>query len=223
MMTAATGATLMQRTIWAKRRSQSFFEECINNWDADEWKRNFRVSRATFLCLELTPYLQRSSIVRKSLSVEKRVAITLWRLGTNIEYCSLSHLFDVGLSPVSVAVSDVCSAIVEHLASRYIAIPAGTNIEYCSLSHLIDVGLSTVSVAVSDVCSAIVEHLASLYIAIPAGEHLKLVVDGLMPKWGVPQCIGAIDSTHPNHCTKGQPMGLLQSKRVPLGGVAGTC
>ena len=45
------------------------------------------------------------------------MAITLWRLGTNIDYCSLSHLFGVGLSTVSVAVSDVCSAIVEHLAS----------------------------------------------------------------------------------------------------------
>ena len=59
----------------------------------------------------------------KSLSVENRVAITLWRLGTNIEYRSLSHLFGVSLSTVCVTVSDVCSAFVEHLASRYIAIP----------------------------------------------------------------------------------------------------
>lgn len=171
MMTAATEATLMRRTTWAKRRSQSFFEECINSWNADEWKRNFRVSRATFqfLCLELTPCLQRSSVVRKSLSVEKRVAITLWRLGTNIEYRSLSHLFGVGLSTVCVAVSDVCSAIVEHLASRYIA--------------------------------------------IPAGERLKLVVDGFMSKWGVPQCVGAIDSTHiPIIAPKDSPLDYYNRK-----------
>ena len=73
---------------------------------------------------------------------------------------------------------------------------AGNKYQYCSLSNLFGVGLSTVCVVVSDVCSAIVEHLASRYIAIPAGERLKLVVDGFMSKWGVPQCIGAIDSTH---------------------------
>lgn len=27
-------------------------------------------------------------------------------------------------------------------------------------------------------------------------EHLKLVAEGFMSKWGVPQCVGAIDSTH---------------------------
>ena len=40
------------------------------------------------------------------------MAITLWRLGTNIEYRSLSHPFGVDLSTVCVAVSDVCSVIV---------------------------------------------------------------------------------------------------------------
>ena len=45
------------------------------------------------------------------------VAITLWRPGINIEYRCLSQLFGVGLSTVCVTVSDVCSAIVEHLAS----------------------------------------------------------------------------------------------------------
>jgi len=171
MLTAAAEATQTRRTIWTKRRSQNFFVECIKNWEEDEWKRNFRVSRATFqfLCLELRPYLQRRSVVRLPLSVEMRVAITLWRLGTNIEYRSLSHLFGVGLSTVCVVVSDVCTAIVEHLANRYIA--------------------------------------------IPAGEHLKLVVDGFMSKWGVPQCVGAIDSTHiPIIAPKDSPLDYYNRK-----------
>ena len=102
--------------------------------------------------LELAPSLRKSSAVKTPLSVEKRVAITLWRLGTNIEYCSLSHLFGVGLSTAYVAVSDVCSAIVDQLTSRYIA--------------------------------------------LPSGENLKLVVNGFLSKLCIPQCIGAIDSTH---------------------------
>ena len=171
MTTATMEASLTRRTTWTKRRSQSFFYECISNWDADEWKRNFRVSRTTFqfLCLELTPYLQKSNVVRTPLSVEKKVALTLWRLGTNVEYRSLSHLFGVGLSTVCVVVSDVCSAIVEHLAKRYIA--------------------------------------------VPAGERLKLVVDGFMSKWGLPQCVGAIDSTHiPIIAPKNNPLDYYNRK-----------
>ena len=115
MMTATMEARLTRRTTWAKQRSQSFFYECISKWDTDKWKRNFHVSRTTFqfLCLKLKPFLQRSSIVRTALSVEIKVATTVWRLGTNIEYRSLSHLFGVGLSTVCVVVSDVCSAVVD--------------------------------------------------------------------------------------------------------------
>ena len=57
--------------------------------------------------------------------MEERVAITLWRLGTNIEYRSIAHLFGVGLSTICVVVHEVCAAIVNTLSSRYIRIPTG--------------------------------------------------------------------------------------------------
>ena len=53
-----------------------------------------RQRRSLWICL------QRNHLVRMPLSVEERVAITLWRLGTTIEYQSLGHLFGVGLSNV---------------------------------------------------------------------------------------------------------------------------
>ena len=59
------------------------------------------------------------------MPVEERVAITLWRLGTNIEYRSLSHLFGVGLSTVCVVVHEVTRSIVSTLMERYIRIPTG--------------------------------------------------------------------------------------------------
>ena len=98
-------------------------------WDDEYWKRNFRIGWPTFrfLCSQLQPYLQRQNALRKPLSVEERVAITLWRLGTNIEYRSLAHLFGVGLSTVCVAVHDVCTAIVDNLLQRYIRIPTGSD------------------------------------------------------------------------------------------------
>ena len=54
------------------------------------------------------------------LTVEKRVAITLWRLGTNIEYRSLSQVFGIGLSTVCVVVADVCTTttVVENAFGR---------------------------------------------------------------------------------------------------------
>ena len=61
-----------------KPRSQTFFSNVVMNWDDVEWKRNFRIG-------------QRRDVVRRPLSVEERIAITLWRLGTNIEYRSIAH------------------------------------------------------------------------------------------------------------------------------------
>ena len=57
--------------------------------------------------------------------MEKRVAITLWRLGTNQEYRSVAHLFGVGTSSVCNIVHEVCNAIVDCLLDKYIVLPRG--------------------------------------------------------------------------------------------------
>jgi hypothetical protein len=53
------------------------------------------------------------------------VALTLWRLGTTVQYRMISHVFGVGLSNVCVIVHEVCEAIVTRLGQRYIKIPQG--------------------------------------------------------------------------------------------------
>ena len=102
-----------------RHRSRAFLNNVVARWDDEEWKRNFRIGRPTFrfLCTQLHPHLQRRHVVRMPLSVEERVAITLWRLGTNIEYRSIAHLFGVGLSTVCVTVHEVCTAIVNVLGN----------------------------------------------------------------------------------------------------------
>ena len=57
--------------------------------------------------------------------MEKRVAITLWRLGTKQEYISVAHLFGVGTSSVCNIVQEVCKIIVDCLLDKYIALPRG--------------------------------------------------------------------------------------------------
>ena len=120
-----------KRMMWTRPRSRTFFCNVVSCWEDTEWKQNFRIGRSTFnfLCLQLTSVLQRREVIRKSLSVEEKIAITLRRLGTNIEYRSIAHLFGVGVSTVCVTVQEVCNAIVNNLFQMYIKIPTGQSAE----------------------------------------------------------------------------------------------
>ena len=91
------------------------------------FKVNFRVCRATFAYLvnELQPVLQRQELLRSIIPVDQRVAIALWRLRTNVEHRTISHLFGVGLSSVCVTVNQVCEAIVVLFGPQYIKLPQG--------------------------------------------------------------------------------------------------
>ena len=119
-----------------------------------DWSEHFCTSRQTFtyLCEQLSTLRKKNTVMRQSLSVEKRVAITLWCLATPTEYRTISHLFGIARSTV------------------------------CEIVH--------------ETCSAIVDRLLTKYITFPSGEQLDSIVDGFLTKWGVPQCVGAIDGCH---------------------------
>ena len=55
------------------------------------------MSRRTFrhLCDELHIRLQHDSTLRQTITVEKREAVALWRLGTNVEYTEQSPISSV--------------------------------------------------------------------------------------------------------------------------------
>ena len=59
----------------------------------------------------------------------------------------------------------------------------------CTVSH-------TVCKIVHTTCTAIVERSLSMYIKFPDGDILDSVVDTFTTKWGVPQCVGAINGCH---------------------------
>jgi len=63
-----------------------------NRW----WKQNLRMTRDTFtiLCNELRQHIQKQSTnMRSPVSVEERVAVTVWKLATNVEYRTLASVF----------------------------------------------------------------------------------------------------------------------------------
>lgn len=91
------------------------------------WRENLRMSRETFkmVCDELRPHIERQTTVfRQAISVEARVAMTIWRLATNVEYRTIASLFGVGRSTVGEIVLDTCDAIANHLLTRYVCVPS---------------------------------------------------------------------------------------------------
>ncbi|KAG1686943.1 Protein ANTAGONIST OF LIKE HETEROCHROMATIN PROTEIN 1 [Nymphon striatum] len=62
------------------------------------------------------------------VSVEKRVAVALWRLATNCEFRTLGSLFGIGCATASKICNQVCDAIVKHLTPTYVKFPSGENL-----------------------------------------------------------------------------------------------
>lgn len=77
------------------------------------------------LSYNVRPYIKRQMCVRDPVSVEKRVAVTIYKLATNLEYRSLSNLFGIGVSTVCSIVVETCRVIADKLLSKYIYIPNG--------------------------------------------------------------------------------------------------
>ena len=118
------------RLLWTKERSSHWWDEIVNSrFTLEDWLANFRMSRDTYvyLCEQLRSSITKhDTTMRKAITVEKRVALTLWFLATGVDYRTVSHLFGVSKSSVCVVTKQVCSAIVTCLLPKYIHIPSGS-------------------------------------------------------------------------------------------------
>ena len=120
------------RRQWVRNRSGHWWQHVVPSFTPREWWENFRMSKSTFeyLCDQLRPFIHRQHTrLRSPLSVQRRVAITLWTLSTPAEYRTIGCLFWVARSAVCVIVHSTCEAIVEHLISKFIACPWGNALE----------------------------------------------------------------------------------------------
>lgn len=86
------------------------------------------MSRETFLfiCHELRPHIERTTT--RYREPENRVAVALWRLSTNTEYRTISHLFGIGISIVCIITREVVQAIVQILMPQFIKVPQGNDL-----------------------------------------------------------------------------------------------
>lgn len=117
------------RSLWMKERSGHWWEHLVKTtFTPQDWLNNFRVSQTTFhyICMKLRPFIcKEDTIMRKAITTEKRIALTLWFLATGSDYRTIGHLFGVAKSTVCVVTKEVCSYIVSQLLPQYIKIPQG--------------------------------------------------------------------------------------------------
>ena len=129
---ASFNTSAMVRTIWVKERSGNWYDNIVlGTFTHREWIENFRMTKETFLCVcnELRSYIEKQDTkLHKAILVDKRVAITLWRLASNADYRTIGHLFGVSKGSVCV-IGEVSKAITATLSPRYIRIPSGNNLK----------------------------------------------------------------------------------------------
>lgn len=66
---------------------------------------------------------------RSPVTVEERVAVTVWKLATNIEHRKLSNLFGLGQSTVGKIVVETCRVITMYLLPQYVYVPSGEKLK----------------------------------------------------------------------------------------------
>jgi hypothetical protein len=118
-----------KRSLWVKNgRTDAWWRNMIDGISpADDWKRNFRMSRERFteLCEEFRPFITPGiSPNYLALSVEKKVDVTLYYLKDTGSIWMTANTFGIHQCTVSKIVLEVFTAILStHLSPKYIHLP----------------------------------------------------------------------------------------------------
>ncbi|KAL1422027.1 hypothetical protein MTO96_022489 [Rhipicephalus appendiculatus] len=119
----ADSAPSLCRSVWSFQRNERWFEDTLPHLTEFHFKQALRVTPSTFRYLveSLACDLNRlSTEMRAAISVEKRVAIGLYRLCSSAEDRTIAHLFGVGRSTVNVVWRQFSTAVIEQLESQWI-------------------------------------------------------------------------------------------------------
>lgn len=98
-----------------KARSSEWWSEIVqHNFLEEDWLENFRISRPTFeyICERLRKYLAPAETqVREPTSIEKQVAVALYKLASCAEYRVIANQFGISKSAVHKYVYAFCIAL----------------------------------------------------------------------------------------------------------------
>ena len=117
-----------ERRFWVRPgRTSLWWDNFMNGVVVEEeWKENFRMSRANFYNLAelLRPHLERQvTVMREPVSVETQLAVTLYYLSDEGRLRKVANAFGLSRSCCSIIVRRVSFAITKHLGPCYIKLP----------------------------------------------------------------------------------------------------
>lgn len=118
-----------KRRFWMKTRNKHWWKIIVpNHFLNEDWLECFRMKRTTFqfICDELGSELRPAIpflVSRKPLSVEQKVAITLYYLASCCEYRVVANIFGVHKTSVWRCVHDTVDAINKILLPKFIKMP----------------------------------------------------------------------------------------------------
>ncbi|XP_018312704.1 uncharacterized protein [Mycetomoellerius zeteki] len=119
----------VEKSIWMKPRSNYFWHKVVLcTYTDSDWIENFRMSKKTFndLCFLLRPALEPKPLLLKSrepLSVEKQVAVALYKLANYAEYSVVGNIFGIHKSTVKKCFFRVVNAVNNLMMKDYLQMP----------------------------------------------------------------------------------------------------
>lgn len=108
----------IDRWIWILPRTDRLYSIVETKLSDKEWCENFRVSKETFhyILFEIsTEISHKDTKLCKAVSSAKRLAITLYYLGSTAEYRTVANLFGVSNALVCLCIKEVSKAIFKKL------------------------------------------------------------------------------------------------------------
>ena len=100
-------------------------------WWRSAWKANFRMTQSTFYFLVRRYghlFMRQSTRLRRTISVEKRLAVTLYYLCQGESFKEVAALFHIGASTAGDIVHETVLALHSVLSMEWIVFPEGQNL-----------------------------------------------------------------------------------------------
>lgn len=122
------------RRWWVKPRPARYFEDYVENYPEDEFKKEMRVGRDLFdyLCTVVGPFMVREDTkFRKAVPVRRKVAMALKRLGTGMGYRELAQWFGHGMITIQRCTLEFCQVVVERLEPLFVSWPNEEQLRVC--------------------------------------------------------------------------------------------
>ena len=122
----------IDRLVWMLPRTDHWYSIVQTKLSDKEWYENFRVSRETFdyILAEISTEISHEDTkLHKAVPSAKRLAITLYYLGSTAEYRTVANLFGVSNAFVCLCVKEVSKSIFKKMKKRFLSLPKNDDLK----------------------------------------------------------------------------------------------